>query len=99
MINIVSYKDNDSVLNIVLCYIKRQMSMLNNIVGYWAYIQGTYIQGGAYIRGAYIWNQVSIIFRGLQYTVEKSLYFLVIDTHFWVHIEQLIRWVLMSIQW
>ena len=45
--------------------------------------------------GAYIWNEVSVIFRGLQYTVEKSLYFLVIDTHFWVHIEmQLIRWVL-----
>ena len=48
---------------------------------------------------AYIWNEVSIIFRGLQYTVEKSLYFLVIDTHFCVHIEQFIRWVLMSIQW
>ena len=70
------------------------MSMLNNIVGYWAYIQGTYV------RGAYIWNEVSInIFKGLQYTVEKSLYFLVIDTHFWVHIEQLICWVLKSIQW
>ena len=48
--------------------------MLNNIVGYWAYIQGTYVLG------AYIWNEVSVIFRGLQYTVEKSLYFLVIDT-------------------
>jgi hypothetical protein len=67
--------------------------MLNNIAGYWAYIQGTYIQGGAYT-----WNEVRIIFRGLQYTVEKSLYFFVIVTHFWVHIEQLIRWVLMSIQ-
>ena len=76
------------------------MSMLNNIVGYWAYIQGTYIQGGLIFGGgAYIWNEVSIIFRGLQYTVEKSLYFIVIDTHFWMHIEQLIRWVLMSIQW
>ena len=48
--------------------------MLNNIVGYWAYIQGTYVCG------AYIWDEVSVIFRGLQYTVEKSLYFLVIDT-------------------
>ena len=29
--------------------------MLNNVVGYWTYIRGTYIQG-AYIReGAYIW--------------------------------------------
>ena len=42
------------------------MSMLNNVVGYWAYIQGTYIWG-AYIRvglywggGAYIWNEVSV---------------------------------------
>jgi hypothetical protein len=26
------------------------MSMLNNVVGYWAYIRGTYIWG-AYIRG------------------------------------------------
>ena len=40
--------------------------MLNNVVGYWAYIQGTYIWG-AYIRvglywggGAYIWNEVSV---------------------------------------
>ena len=39
------------------------MSMLNNVVGYWAY----YIFGGlifklAYIRGggAYIWNEVSV---------------------------------------
>ena len=77
-------------------------------MGYWAYIQGAYIQGayiqGTYIQGgggllfggeAYIWNEVSIIFRGLQYTVEKNLYFLVIDTHFWVHIEQLIHQVLM----
>ena len=30
------------------------MSMLNNIVGYWAYMQGTYIQGG----GAYIWGDL-----------------------------------------
>ena len=75
--------------------------MLNNIdiVGYWAYIQGLIFRGAYIWGGAYIWNEVSIIFRGLQYTVEKSLYFLVIDTHFWVHIEQLIRWVLMSIQW
>jgi hypothetical protein len=58
--------------------------MLNNIVGYWAYIQGTYIQGGLYSGGAYIWNEVT------KYSF--------IDT-FWVHIEQLIRWVLMSIQW
>jgi hypothetical protein len=63
--------------------------MLNNIVGYWAYIQGTYIQGGAYI-----WNEVSIstcsmlihrelilwgggggglIFRGLRYTVDTQV--------------------------
>ena len=40
--------------------------MLNNIVGYWAYIQGTYVLGQL---GAYIWNEVSVIFRGLQYTV------------------------------
>jgi hypothetical protein len=75
--------------------------MLNNIVGYWAYIQGLIFKGGLIFGGggAYIWNEVSIVFRGLQYTVEKRLYFLVIDTHFWVHIEQLIRWVLMSIQW
>ena len=40
------------------------MSILNNVVGYWAYIRGTYIRG-AYIRvglysggGAYIWNEV-----------------------------------------
>ena len=31
------------------------MSMLNNIVGYWAYIQGTYVWG------AYIWNEVSVM--------------------------------------
>ena len=40
------------------------MSMLNNVVGYWAYIRGTYIWGlifgWAYIRGAYIWNEVSV---------------------------------------
>ena len=42
------------------------MSMLNNVVGYWAYIRGTYIWG-AYIRvglysggGAYIWNEMSV---------------------------------------
>ena len=50
------------------------MSMLNNIVSYWAYMQGTYVWG------TYIWNEVSVIFRDLQYTVEKILYFLVIDT-------------------
>jgi hypothetical protein len=40
--------------------------MLKNVVGYWAYIRGTYIWG-AYIRlglhsggGAYIWNEVSV---------------------------------------
>jgi hypothetical protein len=41
-------------LNIVLDlpYIKRQCHWLNNVrvVGYWAYIRGTYIWG-AYIRG------------------------------------------------
>jgi hypothetical protein len=60
---------------------------------------GALYSGGLIIWGgeAYIWNEVSIIFRGLHYTVEKSLYFLVIDTHFWVHIEQLnIHQVLMS---
>jgi hypothetical protein len=59
--------------------------MLNNIVGYWAYILGG--GGGLYLE----WGEHYIQrIRGLQYTVEKSLYFLVIDTHFWVHIEQLI---------
>ena len=29
------------------------MSMLNNVVGYWAYIRGAYIRG-TYIWGAYI---------------------------------------------
>jgi hypothetical protein len=29
--------------------------MLNNVVGYWAYIRRTYIWG-AYIRGTYIWG-------------------------------------------
>jgi hypothetical protein len=44
--------------------------MLDNVVGYWAYIRGTYIWG-AYIRvglysgglifgRAYIWNEVSV---------------------------------------
>ena len=32
------------------------MSMLNNVVGYWAYIRGTYIRWW----GAYIWNKVSV---------------------------------------
>ena len=51
--------------------------MLNNIVG----LLGLY-SGDVYFfwGGAYIWNGVSVIFRGLQYTVEKSLYFLVIGT-------------------
>jgi hypothetical protein len=31
--------------------------MLNNIVGYWAYIQGTYI-GGKGGGGAYIWERL-----------------------------------------
>jgi hypothetical protein len=44
--------------------------MLNNVVGYWAYIRGTYsILGGIYSgglilggggAGAYIWNEVSV---------------------------------------
>ena len=40
--------------------------MLNNVVGYWAYIRGTYIWG-AYIwvglcsGRAYIWNELSVI--------------------------------------
>ena len=42
--------------------------MLNNIVGYWAYIQGTGLMSEANW-GAHIWNEVSVIFRGLQYTV------------------------------
>ena len=39
--------------------------MLNNVVGYWAYIHGTYIWG-AYIwvglcsGGDYIWNELSV---------------------------------------
>ena len=41
--------------------------MLNNVVGYWAYIRGTYL-GGLYLGGfifgggggAYIWNEVSV---------------------------------------
>ena len=38
------------------------MSMLNNVMGYWAYIRGGgLIFGEAYIRGeAYIWNEVSV---------------------------------------
>ena len=37
------------------------MSMLNNVVGYWAYIRGTYIRVGLYSGGgAYIWNEVSV---------------------------------------
>ena len=46
------------------------MSMLNNIVGYWAYIRGfifgglifgwAYIRVGLYSGGAYIWNEVSV---------------------------------------
>jgi hypothetical protein len=57
--------------------------------------------GGLHSGRAYICNEVSVIFRESEVysTVEKSLYFLVIDTHFWVHIEQLIRWVLKLIQW
>ena len=49
------------------------MSMLNNLVGYWAYIWVTYIWG-AYIRvrlysggGAYIWNDVSVSICGGAY--------------------------------
>ena len=37
------------------------MSMLNNVVGYWAYIRGAYILGGgAIFGGAYIWNEESV---------------------------------------
>ena len=41
------------------------MSMLNNVVGYWAYIRGTFIWGayirvGLYSGRAYIWNEVSV---------------------------------------
>ena len=39
----------------------------NNLVGYWAYIRGTYIWGGGglysgwlYLGGGYIWNEVSV---------------------------------------
>jgi hypothetical protein len=70
------------------------MSMMNNIVGYWAYIRGTYIRGGLIFvgGGAYIWNEVSVIFRESEvYSIQlkKACDFFVIDTHFWVHIEQL----------
>jgi hypothetical protein len=36
--------------------------MLNNVVGYWAYIRGTYIRGGGLYSGggAYIWNEASV---------------------------------------
>ena len=40
--------------------------MLNNVVGYWAYIRGTYIWGGGLYSGglifgwAYIWNEESV---------------------------------------
>ena len=43
--------------------------MLNNVMGHWAYIRGTYIRVGLYSGGggrlifrggAYIWNEVSI---------------------------------------
>jgi hypothetical protein len=34
--------------------------MLNNVVGHWAYIGGTYIRGGGLILGwAYIWEGAS----------------------------------------
>ena len=38
------------------------MSMLNNVVGYWAYIGGGGLYSGGLIfgGGAYIWNEVSI---------------------------------------
>jgi hypothetical protein len=38
------------------------MSVLNNVVGYWAYIWETYIRGGG---GAYIWNEVTLVHVGL----------------------------------
>jgi hypothetical protein len=37
--------------------------MLNNVVGYWAYIRGAYIRGGGGLifgGGAYIWKDVSV---------------------------------------
>ena len=35
--------------------------MLNNVVGYWAYIRGIYIRGGLIFGGgAYIWNEASV---------------------------------------
>jgi hypothetical protein len=39
--------------------------MLNNVVGYWAYIRGDLYLGGLYsggliFGGAYIWNEVSV---------------------------------------
>jgi hypothetical protein len=61
---------------------------------------GGLIFGGSYLEwGERYYRRYIQRIRGLQYTVEKRLYFLVIDTHFWVHIEQLVRWVLKSIQW
>jgi hypothetical protein len=34
--------------------------MLNNAVGYWAYIRRTYIRRAYSRGGAYIWNEVSV---------------------------------------
>ena len=54
--------------------------MLNNLVGYWAYIWGAYIRVGLYSGGAYIWNEVSVsicgglIFGGGAYIRGGGLY-------------------------
>ena len=72
--------------------------MLNNIVGY----------TGLIFRGAYIWNEVSVsihvvglytrgLYSGGAYIQRYTLRYTV-DTHFSVHIEQLIRWALKSIK-
>ena len=53
------------------------MSMLNNVVGYWAYIRGTYIRWW----GAYIWNKVSVstcgglVFGGGAYSLRFTVVF------------------------
>jgi hypothetical protein len=45
------------------------MSMLNNVVGYWAYIRGTYIWG------AYIW--VGLYSGGLIFGMRRALVYVV----------------------
>ena len=72
--------------------------MLNVIVGYWAYIQGPYIPRA--IGGLIFGMRCALYAEVYSIQLKKAcIYFLVIDTYFWVHIEQLIRWVLNSIQW